>query len=158
MATLLLVLGIVLLIVGYVIYCIDPDIGYADGESLGFGIGFTGACISVISLIAVICLGISVSQLKVIDDKIAMYQEENTKIEQQIADVVKGYQKHEKDIFENVTPESAVTLVSLYPELKSDTLVQSQIEVYVANNCEIKSLKAQQINGDVYRWWLYFGG
>jgi hypothetical protein len=158
MTTLLLVLGIVLLIVGYVIYCIDPDIGYADGEALGWGIGGTGACISVISLIAVICLGISVSQLKVIDDKIEMYQEQNALIEQQIADVVEGYQKYEADIFEKVAPESAVTLVSLYPELKSDTLVQSQIELYTDNIWYINQLKEQQINGDIYRWWLYFGG
>ena len=57
-----------------------------------------------------------------------------------------------------VSPESAVTMVSLYPELKSDSLVQAQIEVYVENNKTIKYLKDKQIKGDVYRWWLYFGG
>lgn len=47
--------------------------------------------------------------------------------------------------------------VALYPELKSDTLVQSQIEVYVENNKAIKELKSSAINASVYRWWLYFG-
>ena len=87
-----------------------------------------------------------------------MYQEENSKIEQQIADIVEQYQKYETDIFMDVAPDTAVTLVALYPELKSDTLVQSQIEVYTENNKIIKSLRDQQIKGDVYRWWLYFGG
>ena len=58
----------------------------------------------------------------------------------------------------DVTPDTAVTLVALYPELKSDTLVQSQIEVYTENNNMIKFLRDQQIKGNVSRWWLYFGG
>ena len=87
-----------------------------------------------------------------------MYQEENSKIEEQIAETVKQYQQHETDIFTEVTPDSSITLVALYPELKSDTLVQSQIEVYVNNNEKVKSLKESKINGSIYRWWLYFGG
>ena len=34
----------------------------------------------------------------------------------------------------------------------------AQIEVYAENNKIIKDLRDQQIKGDVYRWWLYFGG
>lgn len=88
---------------------------------------------------------------------IAMYEEENTKIEQQIADVVTQYQEYEEGIFTEVAPESAMTLVALYPELKSDTLVQSQIEIYADNNKQIKELKCKAINTSVIRWWLYFG-
>jgi hypothetical protein len=46
----------------------------------------------------------------------------------------------------------------MYPDLKADTLVQKQIETYVANNNTIKELRTDKINGKVYRWWLYFGG
>lgn len=92
-----------------------------------------------------------------IDQKIALYEEENAKIEQQIAATVKQYQEYESGIFTDVAPESSITLVALYPELKSDTLVQSQIEVYVENNNTIKELKSTAINASVYRWWLYFG-
>ena len=86
-----------------------------------------------------------------------MYQEENTKIEEQIATIVKQYQEYEKDIFTEVSPESAMTLVSLYPELKADTLVSSQIDIYVKNNEKLKSLKEEKINASVIRWWTYFG-
>jgi hypothetical protein len=44
----------------------------------------------------------------------------------------------------------------MYPELKSDTLVQNQMNIYVANNQKIKDLKEQQINYEVSKWWLYF--
>ena len=87
-----------------------------------------------------------------------MYQEENTKIEQQIANVVCQYQQYETEIFITVAPEDSVSLVALYPELKSDKLVQEQINIYVANNEKIRELKEEQINGNVLRWWLYFGG
>lgn len=125
-----------------------------DTDSLGFITTFVfGAC-----LIAVLVLSIEVSNLKVIDQRIEMYQEENAKIEQQISETVKQYQEYESEIFTEVAPESAVTLVALYPELKSDTLVQKQIEVYLENNEKIKDLKEDKIKGSVKRWWLYFGG
>lgn len=117
-----------------------------------------GAALGFVSFIAIILLGIDVKSLSVIDDRIAMYEEENTRIEQQVADIVEQYQKYETDIFMEVAPDSAVTMVSLYPELKSDSLVQAQIEVYTENNKTIRDLRDKQIKGNVYRWWLYFGG
>ena len=116
-----------------------------------------GTVATIISTIVTIVLLVCVLNRVNIDKKIAIYEEENTKIEQQIAYTVKQYQEYETGIFTEVAPESSITLVALYPELKSDTLVQSQIEVYVENNKTIKELKSSAINAPVYRWWLYFG-
>lgn len=129
-----------------------------NADELYVGIATMCSIIAVIVFIVGICIGIKVKSLSVIDSRIEMYEEENARIEQQIADIVEQYQKYETDIFMEVAPESAVTMVSLYPELKSDSLVQAQIEVYVENNKTIKGLRDQRIKGDVYRWWLYFGG
>lgn len=144
---------IVMGIVGYVMieYC------YNVGEGLGYLLNFIGIIGSIISLILVIVFGCLCSKLKVIDEKIAMYQEENENIETQIAEVVKQYQEYESGVFADVANDSAINLVSLYPELKADTLVQEQITIYVENNKKIKELKEQKIDGEVYRWWLYFG-
>ena len=113
-----------------------------------------------ICIIALVAVGISVSELPILDEKIDMYQEENQNIESQIAEVVAQYQKYENDIFTDVAEnnQDAMFLVTLYPELKADTLVAKQIEVYTNNNQKIKELKEQQIYGKVYKWWLYFGG
>ena len=120
-----------------------------------------GACIGwagiIVAITVCVGLGINVTRMNVIDEKIAMYQEENQAIEQQIATVVEQYQSYEKDVFKNSTTESAITLVSLYPELKSDKLVSKQLDVYVKNNNKIKKLKVEKIEGSVIRWWLYFG-
>ena len=100
---------------------------------------------------------VSISKLPVLDAQIAMYQDENENIETQIGDMVKQYQEYETEIFTEVKPESSIALVSLYPELKSDVLVQEQIKIHTANNQKIKELKEKKINGSIYRWWLYFG-
>ena len=110
-----------------------------------------------ISLITALVLGICVSNLDTVDARIEMYEAENDKIEAQIAEVVKQYQEYETEIYTNVSSDSAITLVSLYPELKADTLVQTQIGVYTENNKKVRELKEEQINGAVLKWWLYFG-
>ena len=151
----LLIFGIcILMIVGG--FIIDEKTG-VDSD-ICFGISGIGMVVGFFALLGLIIVGVNVKSLSVIDDRIAMYEEENTRIEQQIADVVEQYQKYETDIFREVAPESAVTMVSLYPELKSDSLVQAQIEVYTENNKTIRDLRDKQIKGNVYRWWLYFGG
>lgn len=91
-----------------------------------------------------------------IDEKIALYQEENTKIEEQIASIVSDYQEYELGIIKECAPDKAVTMISLYPELKSDTLVAKQIDVYLENNNKIKQLKEEQINQRVIGWWFNF--
>lgn len=153
MILVILVLGILMAVGSTILYCKLDDDKYSIGRSLQI----TGTIIIMISVIASIILFMSVINRVGIDKKIAMYEEENTKIEQQIADVVTRYQEYEAGIFTEVAPESAMTLVALYPELKSDTLVQSQIEVYADNNKQIKELKCIAINASVLRWWLYFG-
>ena len=151
----LLIFGIcILMIVGG--FILDKKTG-ADSD-LCFGISGIGMVVGFFALVGLIIVGVNVKSLSVIDDRIVMYEEENARIEQQIADVVEQYQKYETDIFREVAPESAVTMVSLYPELKSDSLVQAQIEVYTENNKTIRDLRDKQIKGNVYRWWLYFGG
>lgn len=128
---------------------------YGDYDGL-FGI-FLGSIPLVIGVIVAISLTVQVSNLSVINEKIAMYEQENAKIEQQIETAITAYQQHEKDVFTEVKPDSYIQLVSIYPELKSDTLVKEQIKTYQSNNKKIKELKVTAINGNVKRWWLYFG-
>lgn len=131
-----------------------------DWDYLYVPVGGTAACVLIACIIALVWVGVSVSELSILDDKIAMYQEENEKIESQIAEVVIQYQKYENDIFTDVAKnnQDAMFLVTLYPELKADTLVAKQIEIYTNNNQKIKELKEQKLYGKVYKWWLYFGG
>lgn len=129
-----------------------------DTENIGGTMCVIGGVVGFILLIGAVMTAVDVAKLRVIDERIAMYQEENARIETQIEATVEQYQKYETDIFMDTKPESAITLVALYPELKADTLVQAQIDIYLKNNDTIKELRDQQIKGKVQQWWLYFGG
>ena len=148
---------IVILLVCIVLFVVGVWAYDEFSEILGGILMGIGGTVGTISLIAIIFLAIEVSGLNVLDAKIEMYQEENARIESQIAECVEQYQQYETEIFTEVSPESAITLVALYPELKSDTLVSKQVDVYLENNSKIKALKERKINGYVCRWWLYFG-
>lgn len=126
-------------------------------DGLGIPMTIITGIALVISFIVLLCLIYDVKTINIIDDKIAMYQEENENIENEITGIVFDYMRYEEKILSETSSRSAIELVHLYPELKADTLVQRQMEIYLANNDKIKSLKVQQLNGPVYRWWLYFG-
>lgn len=114
-------------------------------------------CFVVLFVIAIF-LCIAVINGRIIDEKISIYQEENTKIEKQIDTLVSNYMNYESNTYEKFKSESSITLVSMYPELKSDKLVEEQISVYEENNKKIIELKEDKINLKVKKWWLYFGG
>lgn len=126
-------------------------------DNVGDTLRVIGIIMTLICFIAAVCLGIAVLNQTVIDDKIAMYLEENTKIEEQVNILVDEYMEHESEVYSNAKVTSPVVLAQMYPEIKADDTIRSQIDIYVANNEQIKSLKLQKINGSVYRWWLYFG-
>lgn len=151
----LIAVTLVLAIAGFVICNIfDSEGALFLGVLSTVGLG--------VSIIAAIVLAVNCSSLRTIDSKIAMYEEENTRIETQIDAAVKAYIEHEKEIMTKAAPDAApgsetsVVLVAAYPELASNMLVQEQLRVYTSNNEKIKELKEAKINGAVMRWWLYF--
>ena len=150
MILVILGISILLMVIGDVLFNISC-------EEVGAPIIVISTISLIASIIATIYFGVNVKGNDVIDDKIAMYQEENSKIEEQIAIVVSDYMEHESKVFDSAKVSSPVILAQLYPELKSDELIKSQIDIYVANNEKIKDLKLKKINISVYRWWLYFG-
>lgn len=112
--------------------------------------------------VAIVCLCILVTEYMgfgVIDNKIAILQEENAVIEQRVEATVKNYQDYETGIFTDSTQDvssDVMVLVERYPELKSDELVKQQIDLYIKNNNEIKQLKLEKVNKYKYELWLFF--
>lgn len=110
----------------------------------------------IVIVVMFFCLW-SISEGRVIDEKIEMYSQENAEIEADIDALVAKYMEYESSTLADLRGDSAITLVSLYPELKSDELVKAQIELYLANNKKIKDLKEDKLDIRVAKWWLYFG-
>lgn len=161
---LILVLGLGLVLVAFILFLVlrtkYPSTSSTDFDTHDFftGMSWVSGIAAIGFVIAICCLSTQIATESTIDNKIEMYQEENTNIEQDIDKIVKEYMEHEYNTFADLkTEESSITLVTLFPELKSDNLVQQQLEIYVANNAKIKKLKEEKIDITKIKWILYFG-
>ena len=90
--------------------------------------------------------GMAYNSYVIIDEKIALYETQNAKIEAQVATTVEGYKEFESDTFANCKPEDLTLVLTLYPELSSNELVKQQIYIYQENNEKILALKEQKLN------------
>lgn len=161
MIFLLLAIGLIILGLGLFSFYKISNAGYnkwySGEEWIYWVLNSVGTAISVISFIAAIWVGITLSGRMTIDEKIELYRTENTVIEEQMETVIQNYQEFESGTLKEFNNESATILVSLYPELKSNELVAKQLEVYVNNNAKIKELECERLSYKPLAWWLYFG-
>lgn len=157
MLIVLFMIFLIMIIIGVVWNGISCDDGF-PGLTI-----ILGGIFELIVVIAMIFNGYNISKLQVSDRKIAMYQEENNNIQTQITDIVGNYMKYESDTYDkslkniDLKNSDVVVLTQLYPNLKSDEMVKTQIEIYQKNNETIKKLKEEKLDCEVSKWWLYFG-
>lgn len=136
----------------------DPSNGKNSGYIWTFfSSGALSIVVSIILMFLICGTSFSIFTSSTIDSTISMYEEENERIEGSIKNAVESYMNFESETFANLKDEDAISLISLYPELKSDALVQQQLDLYIANNAKIKELKEERINVSKARWLLYFG-
>lgn len=143
----MLIIVMLISIIG-IILCIIND------EDEAVMVFFSGLAIKI--LILAILLG-KIINGRVIDQKIELIENQNKDIESKIEITVKKYMDFEKETYIELTTDSYIQLVNLYPNLKSDTLIQEQIKIYEENNKSIIELKKEKIDISNYKWWVYFG-
>lgn len=146
---------LILLIALTIVFAILDEHSYTDFDTAS---GICAILCIIVLVFDCICGFNLFSKSYTIPKKIAMYEEENQKIESKISTTVEKYMQYEKNIIYEVSPEDdTMVLVSLYPDLKSDQLIQSEIDTYIQNNNTIKELKASIINVSIYKFLVYFG-
>ena len=163
MLIMLFVIGLVILAFGTVCYSKQSYNGskffewiYDGNEWFYWLLNNVGGILAALALIAIMFIAPAYSESMVIDDKIALYEEENANIEQNIGALVEDYKDYESSTFENFKLDNPSMVFSMYPELKSNELATKQIELYVSNNAKIKELKEAKLDYKVYKWWLFF--
>ena len=150
MIWIVLTIGVATLVAGMFVW------GNTRHECIGNLMSIVGGAVTIAALATAIGLLVNMGSYYGLDEKIEMYEAENISIEEDISFLVHKYMNYEEGIFSECARET-MTLVALYPELKSNTLVEKQIETYVSNNNTIKELKSRRITASLYNWWLYFG-
>lgn len=148
--------GLLLIGIGCVVYWRDLSEEGVIG-CIAWGCGGVSIVISII-MACVSWHNIAV-QGPILEQQIAMYEQENAVIEENVAKIVQNYLTYEHETYEELKPEyqNSITVASLYPKLSGDTVVTKQIETYMANRQTIFYLKDKKIGLSKYHWLLYLG-
>lgn len=93
-----------------------------------------------------------------IQEKIQIYEDQNTQIEQSIDAAVKAYCEHEQITYVQMSDGAVALVAAAYPELASSELVKTQMEVWTSNSKELKDLKSDLVDFHRAQYFLYFGG
>ncbi len=167
MLIVLFIMFLIMIVIGMIFTNYGDENYMSDGSEwlglIGIGGAILGATAEVFVVAGMISAGVNISQLQVADSKIAMYEEENNKIQEQISSIVENYKDYEKNTYTeslkniDIKNTDVVVLAQLYPDLKADGMVTKQIDIYTENNNKIKELKEQKLDYQVAKWWLYFG-
>lgn len=111
------------------------------------------------AVIVVLCLLLGILyENQGVDQKIKMYEAQNQQLERKIDVAVKSYMNHEKDTYKEFKAGDGISLITTYPELRSNELVKEQMNTYQSNNRKIAKLKEKEIDYNITKWWVYFGG
>lgn len=121
-----------------------------------FGEAIVNISMSTIVICCISLLLMIISFPYNVDKKITLYEELNADIETKVRETVRVYMEYEEKTYkELVANADLTTLVIKYPELNSNELVKSEIELYKQNNDKIMRLKEDQISKSFKAWWLY---
>lgn len=90
--------------------------------------------------------------------EITVLEENNKEVLASIEPVVEKYLNYEKGTLQELKPDASTLIgLSAYPQLKGDTFVQSQLNVILKNNEEIKNRKLALARLNSYKLWLFMG-
>lgn len=128
---------------------LDTEIWLMLGAFCFFGLAFCG--------IGLVSLTIDVQNKDLLRDKIVLYETSNSEIESRVGVLVERYIDYEASTFKDLKMENLILAAEMYPELKANTLVQQEIDLYKENLKHINTLKEELIEENISRWWLYFG-
>ena len=153
MIYIVLIICLILIILGAIL------LNNTDYEIGGAASVIAGGIVGGIFLIALFACLISYNVTKsTADSQIKVYEEQNEIVLSQIEPLVEKYLNYEKDTYSSLKIDSnTLVAMSMYPELKGDEFVQSQIKIIMENQSKITQLKLDKAKLNVFKFWLFMG-
>ena len=144
----LFILTIILLIIGFISF------RSYDGY-VGIGFYVFSAIFFVITLIVLACYNETKSTC---DKRIAVLEERNEVVLKQVEPIVNRYLLYESETLEKVKVNSEnIIALSMYPELKGNEFLKSQIDIVVKNQDEITKIKLSKAELNMFKLWIFMG-
>lgn len=113
---------------------------------------------TIITTVILIIVGISYNNIKSTSaSKLEVLNEQNEIVLKQIEPLVQQALNYESNTYKEfkLTPENIVAFGNMYPQLQANSFIQSQINIIVENQKEIKDLKLEIASLNAYRLWLF---
>lgn len=148
------ILGIAVLLMLFGIFICTKD------EEMGLGFAVFGGFVFIGISIAIFgCLGSYNSTKSTAKEQIAVIEEQNTIILEQLEPLVNKYMEYEKDTYKEfkLSGEKLLLISQAYPELKSDAFVQTQIDTVLKNQNRIMEIKLSIARLNAYKLWICMG-
>lgn len=150
MLWIILAISIIVLIIGLVM-------NYNCNENGAWVSGISGSVALVMLITIMIMVCDNVSTKRVNNLKIEVLEQNNKELMTTIEPIIDRYLSYESSTYEKVADNSDPNVVvSLYPELRADTFIMSQLQIVVDNNTQIKKLKLEIASLAGYKPWLFF--
>ena len=113
---------------------------------------------TIVTTLALIGVGITYNNIKTTStSKLEVLNQQNEIVLAQIEPLVQQALNYESDTYKEfkLTPENIVAFGNMYPQLQANSFIQSQINIIVENQKEIKDLKLGIASLNAYRLWLF---
>lgn len=132
-------------------------LGAFSKECAEFFVGL-GMLIFMVSLISLIIAGgIYNYRASTADSRLAVLEEQNQVVLNQIEPLVQQALNYESSTYKDLKLDAAkiIAFTQLYPDLKANDFLNKQIEVILTNQKEIKRLKLDKASLNAYHFWLW---
>lgn len=144
----LFILTGVLFVIGLVNYLMQE-------EEVGIASYVFSAIFLAISLIVLACYNETKASC---NKKIAVLENKNELVLKQVEPIVNRYLLYESEVLGKVKVNSEnIIALSMYPELKGNEFLKSQIDIVVKNQDEITKLKLSKAELNAYKLWIFMG-
>ena len=126
-----------------------------DLEEILVGIGLVGFIGTIIALLIVVSNYNSIKSTA--NAQMEVLNSQNEIVLAQIEPLIQQALNYESNTYKEfkLTPENIIAFGNMYPQLQANSFIQSQINIIVENQKEIKDLKLRIASLNAYRLWLF---
>lgn len=117
-----------------------------------------GTFIGIPSLIAILCCwGVYSYRTETINSQLEVLETQNEIILSQIEPVIQKALDFESNTYKElkVNPENIITISQIYPDLKDNSFIQTQLSVIINNQQQITQLKLNKATLNAFHFWIW---
>lgn len=142
----------------FIIGALIADTNSRYPSEIAPAVGGASVLLFFITLLVTIVAGVKYNSIKsTATAQLEVLNSQNEIVLAQIEPLVQQALNYESNTYKEfkMTPENIVAFSNMYPQLQANAFIQSQINIIVENQKEIKDLKLRIASLNAYHLWLF---